>query len=279
MKLQFTKMHGAGNDFVVVDGVRAPFKPAPALLARLTDRHRGIGCDQVLVVEPASKPDVDFDYRIYNSDGTESGQCGNGARCLMRFIHDHKLSAKNTLRVRTKTRVIELERLTDGNTRVNMGMPQFEPADIPLNRARREPRYTARLENAVLVVLGAASMGNPHAVLEISDLQQAPVSTLGPEIQRLDDFPQGVNVSFMQIVDAEHIRLRVYERGAGETLACGSGACAAVAVGRIWGKLGASVSVQMPGGELKAEWAGEGQPLYLSGPAETVFQGEIECPT
>lgn len=279
MNLKFTKMHGAGNDFVVVDGVRSPFKPTPALLARLTDRHRGIGCDQVLVVEPARQSGADFDYRIYNSDGSESGQCGNGARCLMRFIHDQKLSTQSTLRVRTSTRIIELERQANGQTRVNMGVPQFDPAQIPLARSKRELRYSLRLENAVLVVMGAASMGNPHAVLEITDVAQAPVSTLGPEIQRLSDFPQGVNVGFMQMVDATRIRLRVYERGAGETLACGSGACAAVAVGRIWGKLGPTVRVEMPGGELQVAWAGEGQPLYLSGPAETVFQGEIECPT
>lgn len=279
MKLAFTKMHGAGNDFVVVDGVRSPFKPTPAQLARITDRHRGVGCDQVLVVEPATKADVDFDYRIYNRDGSESGQCGNGARCLMRFIRDRQLSDKDTLRVRTATRVIELTRQADGQTRVNMGVPQFEPAQIPLQRSRRESRYTVRLENAVLVMIGAVNMGNPHAVLEITDLDQAPVGTLGPEIQQLSDFPEGVNVGFMQIVDAGRIHLRVYERGAGETLACGSGACAAVAVGRIWGKLDARVRVQMPGGELQVEWGGDGQPLYLSGPAETVYQGEIECPT
>lgn len=275
MKLQFTKMHGAGNDFAVVDATRTPFKPTPAQLTRIADRHFGVGCDQVLVLEPASKPDVDFDYRIYNSDGSESGQCGNGARCLLQFIHERGISAKNSLRVRTLTQVLELEKMPGGQTRVNMGVPRFAPGEIPLNATQRQTHYVLNIEGQE-IRFGAASMGNPHAVIEVADVERAPVASLGTALQAHAFFPQSVNVGFMQVADAGNIRLRVFERGSGETLACGSGACAAVAVGRIWGKLSQQVSVHMRGGELRVDWAGEGQPLYLSGPAETVFQGELE---
>ena len=275
MKLHFTKMHGAGNDFAVVDATRAPFKPTPVQLARLADRHFGVGCDQVLVLEPASKPDVDFDYRIYNSDGSESGQCGNGARCLLQFIHERGISQKKSLRVRTLTQVLELEKTADGQTRVNMGLPRFAPGEIPLSTTRRQAHYALNIEGQE-IRFGAANMGNPHAVIEAADVERAPVTQLGSALQAHRFFPQSVNVGFMQVVDAGTIALRVNERGAGETLACGSGACAAVAVGRIWGKLDARVRVQMRGGELGVEWAGEGQPLFLSGPAVTVYQGELE---
>ncbi|MEK6806095.1 MAG: diaminopimelate epimerase [Pseudomonadota bacterium] len=275
MKLHFTKMHGAGNDFVVVDATRIAFKPVPTQLAKLADRHFGAGCDQILVVEPASDPDVDFDYRIYNSDGSESGQCGNGARCLLRFIHERGISAKKSLRVRTISQVLELEKTADGQTRVNMGVPRFAPGEIPLSATQRQAHYALNIEGKE-IRFGAANMGNPHAVIEVADVERAPVAPLGAALQAHVFFPQSVNVGFMQIVDAGTIHLRVNERGVGETLACGSGACAAVAAGRLWGKLGERVRVQMRGGELGVEWAGEGQSLYLSGPAVTVYQGEME---
>ncbi len=279
MKLSFTKMHGAGNDFVLVDATRQPFRPTPRQVTRLADRHFGVGCDQVLVLAKAARPDVDFDYRIYNSDGSESGQCGNGARCLLQFIRDRRLSTKRHVRVRTRTQVIELERTASGKNRVNMGVPRFEPRDIPLDAPTRQARYAVTLGLHGDLHFGAVNMGNPHAVFLVRSVERFEVKGIGSAVQAQLLFPRGVNVGFMQIEDAGKIHLRVYERGAGETLACGSGACAAVAVGRIWGKLGTHVKVLVRGGELAVEWAGEGQPLFLSGPAVTVYQGEVEWPT
>jgi len=278
MKIPFTKMHGAGNDFVVIDATRTPFRPTPELLARLTDRHFGVGCDQVLVIEPPSTPDVDFDYRIYNSDGSEAGQCGNGSRCFARYVHDHGLSSKDSIRVRTITSVIELRRIAGGLVRVNMGVPLLEPVDIPFNAGPRAERYELRLEDGTEVEFGVANMGNPHAVLEVSDVDGAAVEVIGQALQRNRAFPESVNVGFLQVHDASQASLRVYERGAGETLACGTGACAAVVVGRLWGRLAESVNVRVRGGTLKIEWQGEGQPVWMTGPAETVFSGEIEWP-
>ena len=277
MTLTFTKMHGLGNDFVVIDATRIPFLPDPDQARQLADRRRGVGCDQILVLEPPSTPDVDFDFRIYNSDGSKSGQCGNGARCLLRFIHERGLSSKPLLRVRTSTTVMELERLPSSDVRVNMGVPRFEPGDIPLQIASRAAHYTQTMDGRTLQ-FGAVSMGNPHAVIEVADVESTDVAKLGAGLQTQAMFPQSVNVGFMQIIDAGNIRLRVYERGAGETLACGSGACAAVAVGRNFGKLAERVKVQVRGGELTVEWAGEEQPLFLSGAVETVYQGELEWP-
>jgi len=278
MKLSFTKMHGAGNDFVVIDATRTPFRPTPELLARLTDRHFGVGCDQVLVVEPASTPDVDFDYRIYNSDGSEAGQCGNGSRCFAHFVHDKGLSNKDSIRVRTITSVLELRRVEGGLVRVNMGVPRLEPAEIPFNAGPRAERYELRLDDGSEVEFGVANMGNPHAVLEVANVDNTAVAEIGPAIQRNRAFPEGVNVGFLQVHNAAEASLRVYERGAGETLACGTGACAAVVVGRLWGRLAESVNVRVRGGTLKIEWQGEGQPVWMTGPAETVFSGEIEWP-
>ncbi len=280
MKLAFTKMHGLGNDFVVIDATRRAFRPTPAQARLLADRRFGVGCDQILVLEPPSSaaPDanIDFDYRIYNSDGSESGQCGNGARCLMRFAHEHQLSAKSLLRVRTSSTVLELEQRPDGRVRVNMGIPRFEPADIPFAAAARAPKYTVTLNDGAMSELGAVSVGNPHAVLEVPDTTSAPVAELGAALQKHPAFPQSVNVGFLQIVDTAHARLRVYERGAGETLACGSGACAAAVLGRLWDKLGDVTQIELPGGMLTIEWAGEGRPVYMTGPAVTVYQGELE---
>lgn len=276
MILPFTKMHGLGNDFVVVDATRRPFRPTPALARKLADRRFGVGCDQILVLEPPSGPDVDFDYRIYNSDGSESGQCGNGARCLALFVRRKKLSAKPRLRVRTVTSVLELEWLSNGQVRADMGVPRFEPADIPFKAAARAARYTFTRSDGAMLEIGAVSMGNPHAVLEVPDVQAAPVAEIGAALQRDPAFPDSVNVGFLQVLDAGHARLRVYERGAGETLACGTGACAAAVLGRQWGKLAPRTTMELPGGALQIEWAGEGQPVYMTGPAAMVYEGTLE---
>ena len=276
MKLSFTKMHGLGNDFVVVDGTRRPFRPAPEAIRRLADRNRGIGFDQLLVVEPPTVAGVDFDYRIYNADGGEAGISGNGARCFARFVHDEGLSAKDVLRVRTITTRLELRHLPDGRVRVDVGVPRFEPKDIPFTAAARAPRYTLTLVGGGQLDIGSVSMGNPHAVLEVPDVATAAVAELGVELQRHPAFPEGVNVQFLQVQDQCNARLRIYERGAGETQASGSGACAAAVVGKLWGKLGSQVKVHMPGGELQIEWAGEGRTVYMTGPAVPVYRGEME---
>lgn len=278
MKLRFTKMHGAGNDFVVIDATRQPFSPTPALLAKLTDRRFGIGCDQVLIVEAPSTPDVDFNYRIFNSDGSESGQCLNGSRCFARFVREQGLSVKDDIKVRTHSSVLELHQRPDGLVRVNAGLPRLEPADIPFTAASRAPRYTLTLDGEQMIEIGAASMGNPHAVMVVPDVERAPVAEIGEALQRHPAFPQRVNAGFLQIHNAGKVSLRVYERGAGETLACGSGACAAVVVGRLWGRLDERVEVRVRGGVLLIEWAGEGQPVWITGPAETVFNGEMDWP-
>ncbi|TDU26467.1 diaminopimelate epimerase [Panacagrimonas perspica] len=275
MQLRFTKMHGTGNDFVVIDATRARFAPTPALLHRLTDRRFGVGCDQVLVVEAPSVPDVDFDYRIFNADGSEVGQCGNGSRCLARFVADQGLSDKPRLRVRTRTSILELQRRDDGQVTVDMGAPRFEPRDIPFKAAERRARYALDMDGQ-RIEFGAVSMGNPHLVMEVADVDTAPVGTLGPKLEPHPDFPERVNVGFLQIVSRDRVRLRVFERGAGETLACGSGACAAVAVGQLWGRLDPRVIVQVRGGELIIESKGEGEPVLMTGPAQTVFTGELE---
>jgi diaminopimelate epimerase len=279
MKLHFTKMHGAGNDFVVIDATAQRFAPTPALLEHLSDRRFGVGCDQILVVEAPSKPDVDFDYRIFNADGSEVGQCGNGARALARFVREHGLSSKAAIRVRTRTSVLELRHVEGNRYRVDMGAPRFEPADIPFTAASRAERYTLTLEHGEPLEVGVVSMGNPHAVIVVDNVDSAPVATLGAALQNHPAFPQSVNVGFLQIVDATQVRLRVCERGSGETLACGTGACAAVVLGRLWGRLDARVDVELRGGRLTVEWAGEGQPVLMTGPAETVFEGEIEWPS
>jgi diaminopimelate epimerase len=276
MRRAFTKMHGLGNDFVVVDATRAAFRPTPVQARRLADRRFGVGCDQILVVEPASTPDVDFDYRIYNADGSESGQCGNGARCLARFVRDQRLSGKDALKVRTVSGVLELQHRADGQVRVNMGVPEWAPEKIPFRAAARAPRYTLTLDGEAMIEIGAVSMGNPHAVVEVPDAANADVSGIGRVLQASPAFPESVNVGFLQVVDPQHAVLRVYERGAGETLACGSGACAAAAVGQLWGKLAETVEMKLPGGSLHIGWAGEGQPVWMTGPAETVYRGELE---
>ena len=268
-------MHGLGNDFVVIDATRRPFDANPALLRHFGDRRFGVGCDQVVVLAPASAGDADFDYRIYNADGSESGMSGNGSRCIGVYIRERGLSAKDRIRLRTRTTAIELQLLPDGQVRVDAGVPKFEPSALPFIAPARAPRYTVQAGGSPWE-LGAVSMGNPHAVIETADVETAPVEAVGVALQSHPAFPQKVNVGFLQVVDTAHAKLRVYERGAGETLACGSGACGAMAVGRVWGKLGPSVAMQLRGGVLKLEWGGEGQALFMTGPAVTVYQGEIE---
>ena len=276
MRLSFTKMHGLGNDFVVVDATRQPFQPTPEQARRLADRRLGIGCDQIAVVDPPPSKEFDFGYRIYNHDGSESGMSGNGARCVARFIADRRLSAKDVLKLKTRTSQIELHLLADGEVRVNMGPPRFEPGDIPLAAPSRQPRYRVALDGRGPVEFGAVSVGNPHAVIEVADVEAAPVEALGAQLQRHAMFPDSVNVEFMRVLGPRRAELRIYERGAGETPSSGSCASGAYAVGRLWGKLGEKVEMQMRGGVLTMEWAGEGAPLWMTGPAVTVYRGELE---
>ncbi len=275
MKIRFTKMHGLGNDFVVFDATRTPLRLTPEQARRIADRHFGIGSDEILIVDPPPGPPADFGYRIYNADGSESAQCGNGARCFAKFVRDRGLTQKNEIHIMTGAGALVLQMQADGQVRVDMGAPRFEPKDIPLLAPARAPSYTLDLEGRTLE-FSAVSMGNPHMVLRVEDTERAPVAELGLKLRAHARFPQGVNVGFMQVLARDQIRLRVHERGAGETLACGSGACAAVAVGRARGWLDARVAVRLPGGTLKVEWQGESQPVFMTGPAATVYEGEIE---
>jgi diaminopimelate epimerase len=274
MLVKFTKMHGLGNDFVMLDLISQRYKLRPGHIRKLTDRRLGVGCDQLLVVEPPQDPDVDFRYRIYNADGREVEQCGNGARCFARFVHDRRLTTKNHLLVETSTGIIELQLRENKLVEVNMGAPGLQPQDIPFNTANQASQYALQLPAQELLI-GAASMGNPHAVTLVEDVDSAPVAELGPLIEHHPDFPQQVNAGFMQIVSASEIRLRVFERGVGETQACGSGACAAVVVGRLQGLLDERVQVHLTGGDLEIAWAGEGQPVMMTGPTTKVFEGSI----
>lgn len=275
MILRFTKMHGAGNDFVVIDLVSQRCKLRPKDIRKLADRRFGVGCDQVLVVEPPGRPDVDFRYRIYNADGGEVEQCGNGARCFARFVREKKLTAKKRISVETACGVIVLNVRERDQVEVDMGAPRFEPADIPVRADQRAPSYTIEL-GAQQLEVGAVSMGNPHAILRVDDVDAADVEGLGPQIERHPDFPQRVNAGFMQVVAEDTIRLRVFERGVGETLACGTGACAAVAYGRSRGWLSETVTVQLPGGKLSITWRGEGHNVMMTGPTAVVFEGTIK---
>jgi diaminopimelate epimerase len=275
MMLNFTKMHGLGNDFVVIDAINQSVELTPEQVRALADRHFGIGCDQLLLVEAATAAAADFRYRIFNADGGEVSQCGNGARCFMQFVHERGLTDKASVNVETDNGMLQLVREADGQITVNMGTPRFEPSDIPFNAPARATHYTLDAGGSALEI-GALSLGNPHAVLRVDNIDTAPVAELGPLIERHDRFPDRVNAGFMQIVDDTTVRLRVYERGAGETLACGSGACAAVVAGRLWGQLNDTVKVVLTGGELVISWSGEGTPVMMTGPATTVFQGQID---
>ncbi|MFT7285911.1 MAG: diaminopimelate epimerase [Halieaceae bacterium] len=274
MPVKFTKMHGAGNDFVMIDTISQCVKLQPRDIRRISDRHLGIGCDQVLLVEPPDRPDADFRYRIFNADGSESGQCGNGARCFARFVRHRKLTPLANLVVETSGGLMTLTMLDDQQVEVDMGLPRLNPADIPMRREHAEAEYSLQLDSEVLRV-GALSMGNPHAVLRVAAGDEACVQHLGPKIEAHDDFPEHVNAGFMEVVNRGHIRLRVYERGVGETQACGSGACAAVVHGRRMGWLDERVTVELPGGKLRVQWKGEGDTVRLTGPTAISFEGSF----
>lgn len=273
--LRFTKMQGLGNDFVVLDAVRQAMHLDAGVIRRLADRRFGIGCDQVLVVEPPRLPDTDFHYRIFNADGSEVEQCGNGARCFARFVRDQGLTDKTEIPVGTTAGPIRLHVEPDSQVRVDMGPPILEPSRIPFLAERQAATYRLELDGQVLEI-GAVSMGNPHAVLLVDDVDLAPVADLGPRIEHHPRYPQRVNAGFMQVLAPDHIRLRVHERGVGETLACGTGACAAVVSGRLRHLLGPRVRVTLPGGDLVIEWPGEPHSVLMTGPAERVFEGEIQ---
>jgi diaminopimelate epimerase len=274
MELKFTKMQGAGNDFVVFNAIDQQVDLSREQLQRIADRHFGIGCDQVLLVEPPRTRDTEFHYRIFNADGGEVEQCGNGARCFARYVHDKGLSCNEELHVGTAKGRITLYLEQNGQVRVNMGVPRFEPADIPFLAETSALSYSIDLNEAQYHI-SVVSMGNPHAVLLVDDIDNAPVETIGPVLESHPRFPQRVNVGFMEHRGRDRIALRVYERGAGETLACGTGACAAVVSGIRQNSLDSEVRVQLKGGELVISWAGEGEPVWMTGPAETVYEGDI----
>jgi diaminopimelate epimerase len=287
MRVRFTKMQGAGNDFVVLDETRGSLGLSTAQYRFLADRHFGVGADQVLSVRPSPGEGIDFEYVIHNADGGQVEQCGNGARCFMRFVRDKDLARSDRVKVRTLSGVIEPRLNADGRVTVDMGAPVFEPARIPFDAAGLSPQSDASWHKwhlvlgtspgSAIISVAILSMGNPHAVLEVDDVDQAPVRTLGPAIENHPRFPKRVNAGFVQVVSRSRIRLRVWERGAGETLACGTGACAAVVAGIRLGRLDARVDVETRGGPLTIEWDGAG-PVFMTGPAVTVFEGEIEVP-
>jgi diaminopimelate epimerase len=268
-------MQGAGNDFIVIDATRGPVDLGAQAIRRLADRHFGVGFDQMLLVESPRSPATDFYYRIFNADGGEVSQCGNGARCFVRFVHDRKLSDKAAIRVETRSGIIEPRLERDGRVTVDMGAPEFEPARIPFKAPARAGSYTLDVDGRPVAIF-AVSMGNPHAVQVVDDVETAPVATQGPLIERHPAFPERVNAGYMQVLGRHEIRLRVFERGAGETLACGTGACAAVVTGIQAGLLASPVTVHTRGGDLDIAWPGEGQAVWMTGPAQSVFEGEIE---
>lgn len=275
MKLEFTKMHGLGNDFVVVDGLSQTVRLGADTVRFLANRRIGVGCDQVLVVEASDSQAADFRYRIYNADGEEVEQCGNGARCFARFVRDRGLTDADEIRVESAAGLIVLRIRPDGDVTVNMGVPRLEPELIPFEASAPAPSYDLQVDDERLEI-GAVSMGNPHAVLRVDKVQTARVGRLGPLIEAHPRFPRRTNVGFMEIESRESVKLRVYERGVGETLACGTGACAAVVVGRLQGLLDETVSVHLPGGPLVISWPGQDHPVSMTGPAASVFEGRIE---
>lgn len=274
MKLRFTKMQGAGNDFVVIDATHEAINLSPAHIQHIADRHFGVGCDQLLLVEPTTTPNVDFRYRIFNADGGEVAQCGNGARCFVRFVVDRGLTNKHQIVVETASGIITLTLQDDGLVTVNMGAPNFMPAQVPFIAAQQANTYPLALAEETVTV-SAVSMGNPHAVMLVDHTQTAAVERLGPQIESHPRFPERVNVGFMQVLNPHAIQLRVYERGSGETLACGTGACAAAVTGIQLGLLESPVEVHTRGGTLQIAWAGADAPVMMTGPATIVFDGEI----
>jgi diaminopimelate epimerase len=285
MKLKFTKMHGAGNDFIVIDAINQQVALTPEGWGRLADRRFGIGADQILVVERPTLPGCDFRYRIFNNDGGEVEQCGNGSRAFVRFVSDKGLTDKQAIRVETMAGIITPRLEADGSVTVDMGAPVLDPAMVPFDASGldgvaqgRDTLWPLTVQQGGQdrqVLVSAVSMGNPHAVQVVDDVETAPVLETGPHIERHPRFPKRVNAGYLQVLDRGHVKLRVYERGAGETLACGTGACAAVVAGIRRGLLDSPVQVEARGGKLSIAWAGEGEPVYLSGPAVTVFEGEI----
>ena len=274
MLINFSKMHGLGNDFVVIDAINQTVDLSAAQICFIADRHFGIGCDQLLLVEPPVSANADFKYRIFNADGSEVAQCGNGARCFARFVLDKQLTDKREIVVDTDAGQLLLIARDDGMITVNMGIPKHEPAQIPLLMTAEAKQYTVDL-NGEMIEFAALSIGNPHAVIRVADIAQAPVNRIGPLLERHPLFPERANIGFMQIVHSDFIRLRVYERGAAETLACGSGACAAVIAGIEQGWLEQTVKVTLPGGDLTIHWPGRGQAVLMSGPASLVYEGQI----
>lgn len=277
LRVPFTKMHGLGNDFVILDLISNPIQLSQDQIRLLANRHRGIGFDQLLMIEPPQRPDADFTYRIFNADGSEVEHCGNGARCFARYVLNRGLIARTPIRVQTKNRLLELNTLADGQVSVDMGPPDFDPKALPFT-SPAQPSYTLMLTDTSLagpatVTFQAVSMGNPHIVLLVDDCETTPVATQGPALCCHAAFPQGVNVGFMQVINRQTIRLRVFERGAGETEACGTGACAAVVCGIQQGLLDSKVRAVLNGGELIVEWTGNGQPVIMTGPATSVYEG------
>jgi len=278
MKLNFTKMQGLGNDFVVLNFTQRSVDLSPAQAAHIADRHFGVGCDQILIVEPSHKEGVDFKYRILNADGSEVGQCGNGARCFARYVHEKGLSNKNPLVVETITGIMTLTADKESNlVTVNMGIPKFEPNEIPLNAERRQATYHLEQDDQK-IEFSALSIGNPHAVILVDNVCTAPVKELGSALEPHSIFPEHANIGFMQINGRSDIGLRVYERGVGETIACGSGTCAAVVAGIQLGLLDEHVTAHLSGGDLSIQWGGEGQPIMMTGPAQTSFEGSLTLP-
>ncbi len=275
MLVKFTKMHGLGNDFVVIDTINQAVQLSSSQIQFIADRHLGIGCDQLLLVAASNVANVDFKYRIFNSDGGEVEQCGNGARCFAKFIREQGLSDKQPIVVETSSGIIELNIVEDNLVRVNMGIPVFKPSEIPFISETESDRYTILIDNEQHEI-GVVAVGNPHAVLIVDDIESAPVTSLGPKIENADYFPNRVNVGFMQVIDRNHIRLRVFERGVGETRACGTGACAAVVIGRQRGLLDNEVNVVLTGGNLKIAWHDSKQAVMMTGTATTVYEGQIE---
>ena len=275
MRLKFTKMHGQGNDFVMLNGIAQKISLSPAHIRLIADRHFGVGCDQILLVEAPTRHDTDFRYRIFNADGGEVEQCGNGARCFAHFVRDQDLTDKSELRVETLSGIIEPNIAADRSVTVNMGAPKFLPTDIPFVADAEALTYQLDMDGHT-VSIGAVSMGNPHAVQVVTNTDTAPVGEIGPRIEHHPRFPKRVNAGFMEIASRTRIRLRVWERGAGETLACGTGACAAVVTGIRWGLLDDSVTVATRGGELTVRWAGVDTSVFMSGATATVYTGEIE---
>ena len=278
MLVRFTKMHGLGNDFMVLDLVTQRVKVTPKLVKKLGDRNLGVGFDQLLIVEPPSEPDVDFCYRIFNQDGSEVENCGNGARCFAKFVRDKRLTGKTEIKVQTANGRALLKIHPDKRVEVDMGAPIFEPDQIPFRAESESITYSVDLDmegEAKAVELSAISMGNPHGVLIVDDVETAPVEVLGPILEAHACFPAKANIGFMQVLSRHEVNLRVFERGVGETMACGTGACAAVVAGAMRGELDMPVTVHLPGGDLEVEWQGNGQSVIMTGPATTVYEGQI----